>query len=115
MKNAIGVGLHRPSQITFYGMTGGPERWLKTPLDLSQSPVTFALQAHEFVRKTPFAPYHRRTTGFIVNYTPDSAVRFDRDGNPVEHCVYFRTGGGVHRQAKATGERTVWNLGRSLD
>jgi hypothetical protein len=26
-----------------------------------------------------------RTTGFIVNYTPDSAVRFDLDGNPVEH------------------------------
>jgi hypothetical protein len=23
--------------------------------------------------------------GFIVNYTPDSAVRFDLDGNPVEH------------------------------
>ncbi len=85
MKNAIGVGLHRPSQITFYGMTGGPERWLKIPLDLLQSPVTFALQAHEFVRKTQFAPYHGRTTGFIVNYSPDSAVRFDRDGNPVEH------------------------------
>jgi len=31
LKNAIGVGLHRPSQITFYGMTGGPERWLKFP------------------------------------------------------------------------------------
>ena len=26
---------NRPSQITFYGMTGGPERWLKIPLDLS--------------------------------------------------------------------------------
>ena len=74
-----------PSQITFYGMTGGPERWLKIPLDLSQPPVTYALQAHEFVAKTPFVPYHGRTTGFIVNYTPDSAVRFDLDGNPVEH------------------------------
>ena len=76
---------NRPSQITFYGMTGGPERWLKIPLDLSQPPVTYALQAHEFVAKTPFVPYHGRTTGFIVNYTPDSAVRFDLDGNPVEH------------------------------
>ena len=74
-----------PSQITFYGMTGGPERWLKIPLDLSQPPVTFAVQAHEFLAKTPFVPYHGRTTGFIVNYTPDSAVRFDLDGNPVEH------------------------------
>jgi hypothetical protein len=76
---------NRPSQITFYGLTGGPERWLKIPLDLSQPPVTYALQAHEFVRKTPFVPYHGRTTGFIVNYTPDSAVRFDLAGNPVEH------------------------------
>ncbi len=29
-------------------------------------------------------PFHGRSTGFIVNYTPDSAVRFDLDGNPVE-------------------------------
>jgi hypothetical protein len=76
---------NRPSQITFYGMTGGPERWLKIPLDFSQSPVTYAVQAHEFVAKTPFVPYHGRTTGYIVNYTPDRAVRFDLDGNPVEH------------------------------
>jgi hypothetical protein len=76
---------NRPSQITFYGITGGAERWLKIPLDLSQPPVTYALQAHEFVAKTPFVPYHGRTTGFIVNYTPDSAVRFDLDGSPVEH------------------------------
>ena len=76
---------NRPSQITFYGMTGGPERWLKIPLDLSQPSVTYAVQAHDFVAKTPFVPYHGGTTGFIVNYTPDSAVRFDVDGNPVEH------------------------------
>jgi hypothetical protein len=75
---------NRPPQITFFGMTGGPERWLKIPLDLSQPPVTYALQAHEFVKKTPFVPYHGRTTGFIVNYTPDSAVRFDLDDHPVE-------------------------------
>ena len=57
----------------------------KIPLDLSHPPVTYAVQAHEFVAKTLFVPYHGRTTGFIVNYTPDSAVRFDLDGNPVEH------------------------------
>jgi hypothetical protein len=75
---------NRPSHITFYGMTGGPERRLKIPLDLSQPPVTYAVQAHEFVAKTPFVPYHGRATGFI-NYTPDSGARFDLDGNPVEH------------------------------
>lgn len=66
-------------------MTGGPERWLKIPLDLSQPPVTYAVQAREFVSKTPFVPFFGKTTGFIVNYTPDSAVRFDLDGHPVEH------------------------------
>jgi hypothetical protein len=86
---------NRPSQITFYGMTGGPERWLKIPLDLSQPPVTYAPQAHEFVNKTPFVPYHGHTTGFIVNYTPDRAVRFDLDGNPVEHFHRAYTPGQV--------------------
>jgi len=75
----------RPWSITFYGMTGGAERWLKIPLDLSQPPVTFAAQALEFAKRTPEVNYFGPTTGFIVNYTPDSAVRFDLQGNPVEH------------------------------
>ena len=29
-------------------------------------------------------PAFGRPTGFIVNYTPDRAVRFDLDGNPGE-------------------------------
>ena len=45
-----------PSQITFYGITGGAERWLKIPLDLSQPPVSYAVQAHDFVAKTPSFP-----------------------------------------------------------
>jgi hypothetical protein len=36
------------------------------------------------IRKKPFVTFFGRTTGFIVNYTPDHAVRFDVDGNPVE-------------------------------
>src|SRR5665213_1964704 len=74
----------RPSQITIYGLTGGAERWLKIPLDLSQ-PVTFVAQAVSVAKRTPLAPFHGPTTGFIVNYTPDSAVRFDLGGNPIEH------------------------------
>jgi hypothetical protein len=75
----------RPTQITLYGLTGGPERWLKIPLDLSQPPVTFAAQAHAVVKKTPNVPWHGATTGFIVNYSPDRALRFDLDGNPIEY------------------------------
>ena len=75
----------RPSQITIYGITGGARRWLRIPLDLSRASLTFASQAHTFVKKTPFVPFHGRTTGFIVNYSPDHAVRFDLDGDPVEN------------------------------
>ena len=74
----------RPSSITFYGITGGADRWLTIPLDLSWPPVTYAAQSLEIVRKTPEVKFFGPTTGFIVNYDPDTAVRFDVDGNPVE-------------------------------
>ncbi len=34
-------------------------------------------------------------SSFIVNYTPDSAVSFDLDGNPVEHFARAYTPGQV--------------------
>ena len=74
----------RPSSITMCGVTGGPGRWLKIPLDSSQPPVTFAPQCLAVVRKTPTITFFGQTTGFIVNYSPDHGVRFDLEGNPVE-------------------------------
>ena len=74
----------KPSQITFFGITGGAERWMRIPLDLSQPPVTFAAQALTVVRRTPDVMFFGPTTGFIVNFTPDFAVRFDINGIPVE-------------------------------
>ena len=74
----------RPSQIWIYGISGGAERWLKVPLDLSQPQETFAAQALSAAKKTPVVQFFGPTTGFIVNYTPDHAVRFDLDGRPVE-------------------------------
>jgi hypothetical protein len=62
--------LRTPSQIFIFAVTGGAERWLKIPFDLSQSSVTYAEQALAVVRKTPFVQFFGRTTGFIVNYTP---------------------------------------------
>ena len=73
----------RPSSITIYGLSGGAERWLKIPLDLSQPPVTFAAQALTVVRRTPTVTFFGPTKGFIVNYTPDRAVQFDTDGNVI--------------------------------
>ena len=66
------------------GLAGGAERWLKIPLDLSQPPLSYSVQALAVVRETPVVPFFGVTTGFIVNYTPDHAVRFDCEGRPVE-------------------------------
>lgn len=74
----------RPSQIFIFGMTGGPQRWLRIPLDLIQPPVTFAAQALEVGSKTPEVRFFGPTTGFIISYTPDHAVRFGLDGIAVE-------------------------------
>jgi hypothetical protein len=83
--NAYLIGTEtRPWSITMYGFSGGSERWLKIPLDCTHPSVTFATQAMAIVRKTPRVRFFGATTGFIVNYTPDRAVRFDLGGNPVE-------------------------------
>jgi hypothetical protein len=42
--------------------------------------VTFVLIV---VRKTPEVPFYGPTIGFVVNYSPHRAVRFDLAGNPV--------------------------------
>jgi hypothetical protein len=91
----------RPSQILFFAITGGAERWLKIPLELSQPPVTYAEQALAVVRNTPFVRFLGRTTGYIVNYSPDHAVRFDREGQSIETLT----------RAYRPGEVTV-SLGR---
>jgi hypothetical protein len=92
----------RPSQIFIFGLTGGPERWLKIPLDLSQPPLSYTAQALSVVRRTPLVKFFGPTTGFIVNYTPDHAVRFDLDGRPVETLT----------RAHRPGEVTLYLSGR---
>jgi hypothetical protein len=91
-----------PSQIFIFGITGGPERWLKIPLDLSQPPLSYAPQALAVVRRTPFVKFFGATTGFIVNYTPDHAVRFDVEGRSVETLT----------RAHRPGEVTLYLSGR---
>ena len=71
-------------RLCMFGFSGGADKWLKIPLDLSQPPITFAAQALEVVRRTPFVQFFGATTGFVVNYDPDHAIRFDLEGNPVE-------------------------------
>jgi hypothetical protein len=77
----------RPSQIVIFAVTGGAERWLRIPLDLSQPPVSYAAQALVVVRRMPYVKFFGLTTGYVVNYTPDHAVRFDCEGRPLENLT----------------------------
>jgi hypothetical protein len=86
---------NRPSSVTIFGLTGGAERWLRIPLDALRPPVTFAMQSLAVVRRTPVVPFFGPTTGFVVNYTPDQAVRFDLDGKPVERLAHAYSPGEV--------------------
>jgi hypothetical protein len=88
----------RPSSVTLYGLSGGPERWLKIPLDCSRPPLTYAAQALAIVRKTPVVHFFGPTTGFIVNYTPDYAVRFDLEGIPIERFPAAHSPGRIELQ-----------------
>jgi hypothetical protein len=74
----------RPSSGFMFEISGGTDRWLRIPLDLSQSLVTFRNQALDVVRTTPSIMFFGATTGFVINYTPDFALRFDVNGNMVE-------------------------------
>ncbi len=73
-----------PSQIAICGMTGGPQRWLGIPLDLSKEPETFVTQALTYARQKPDVPFFGETLGFWVNYSPDLAVFYDLEGNATQ-------------------------------
>jgi hypothetical protein len=80
------------------------ERWLKIPLDLTELPVSYAEQALAVVRRTTVVRFFGPTTGFIVNYTPDHAVRFDVEGRPMEKLM----------RAYRPGEVTLYLGGRAI-
>jgi hypothetical protein len=87
-----------------YGISGGAERWLKIPLDLGHPRETYAAQALLAVQRTPVVQFFGPTTGFVVNYTPDHAVRFDMEGRPVE----------IFAHAYRPGEVTLYLGNREL-
>ena len=66
-----------PTQITFYAMTGG-SRHRMIPMKEGSSPETFATQAREALPDV--VPFLGRPTGYVVNYTPDFALEFNKEG-----------------------------------
>jgi hypothetical protein len=110
----------RPSSITVYGMIGGSERWLRIPLDLSRPALPFASQALAVVGGTPLVPFFGPTTGFIINFTPDWALRFDLNGDPVQqldkglHAGRCRTADGRERKCRLRCWRGSWHWCRQV-
>jgi hypothetical protein len=82
-----------PSSITMYAVSGGAERWLTIKLDRSKPRDTFLQQVLAVLPSMLrlgndgqlSVPFFGSALGFTVNYSPDEAVRYDMNGNAVEH------------------------------
>lgn len=94
-----------PSQITMYAVTGGAHHRI-IPMNEGSSPKTFATQARKALPKV--VPFFGRPTGFVINYTPDFALKFDRSGRLVARLDRaYRVGeSGVIIGGKYIGEST---------
>jgi len=70
-----------PSPI-FVAAIIGVEKLLRIDLDLTQRPVSFVRRVLDRLPEGVIA--FGKTVGFVINYSPDQAVRFDRNGQPIE-------------------------------
>jgi len=67
----------------------GVEVLLRVDIDPTAAPLTFLKQALHGLRERlarwhGYLPAYGRATGLFVNYSPDRAIQFDLDGNPVQ-------------------------------
>jgi hypothetical protein len=69
-----------PSPI-FVAALIGVEKLLRIDLDLAQGPVSFVKQV--LFRLPEGVPAFGKTAGFVINYSPDQAVRFDPKGQSI--------------------------------
>ena len=69
-----------PSPI-FVAAIIGVEKLLRIDLDATQGPVSFVRQVLD--RLPEGVPAFGNTVGFVINYSPDKAVRFDPNGQPI--------------------------------
>jgi hypothetical protein len=104
-----------------YAISGGSERWLKIELDLSKPSNTFvqkaiaALSSRTDLGKDGrlSVPFFGYALGFIVNYSPDQAVRYDLKGNAVENLSKaFRLG---RASFSLKGGAQIADIGRRLE
>jgi hypothetical protein len=69
-----------PSPI-FVAAIIGVEKLLRIDLDATQGPVSFVRQVLD--RLPEGVPAFGKPIGFVINYSPDKAVRFDSNGQPI--------------------------------
>jgi len=69
-----------PSPI-FVAAIIGVEKLLRIDLDPTQGPVSFVRQVLD--RLPEGVPAFGKPMGFVINYSPDKAVRFDSNGQPI--------------------------------
>ena len=69
-----------PSPI-FVAAIIGVEKLLRIDLDATRGPVSFVRQVLD--RLPNRVPAFGTPIGFVINYSPDKAVRFDRNGQPI--------------------------------
>ena len=69
-----------PSPI-FVAAIIGVEKLLRIDLDATQGPVSFVRQVLD--RLPEGVPAFGKAIGFVINYSPDKAVRFDRNGQAI--------------------------------
>jgi hypothetical protein len=110
-----------PTSITMCAISGGPRRSLNIELDLSKPSDTFVEQALAALPGKLHLGKDGRLTvqffgyalGFIVNYSPDQAVRYDLKGNAVENLSKaFRLGRATF---SLKGGTQIGNIGRRLE
>jgi hypothetical protein len=61
--------------------SAGIEKLLRIDLDAAQGPVSFVRQVLD--RLPEGVPAFGKSIGFVINYSPDKAVRFDSNGQPI--------------------------------
>jgi hypothetical protein len=69
-----------PSPI-FVAAIIGVEKLLRIDLDLTHGPVSFVRQVLD--RLPEGVPAFGKPIGFVINYSPDKAIRFDSNGQPI--------------------------------
>ena len=69
-----------PSPIFVAAMIG-VEKLLRIDLDATQGPMSLVRQVLD--RLPERVPAFGKAIGFVINYSPDKAVRFDRNGQPI--------------------------------